>query len=676
MIDNTKNILIKEKTMIDTKNPKIDELAVACIRSTCIDVINKANSGHPGMALGSAPILYALVKDHLIANPYVADWINRDRFVLSAGHASALLYTMLHLCSYKVTMDDLKSFRQLDSLTPGHPEYRHTQGVDATSGPLGQGIAQAVGMAMAEQAVAAQYSNGKKLIDHFTYCLCGDGCLEEGISQEAISLAGHQKLNKLILIYDANDVTLDGRLEMSFTEQVKLRFLASEWNVREVKDGNDVEAISKAIAKAKEERAFPTLIIVHTIIGYGSLKQGTNKVHGNPLGIEDGKHAKLDVYHYDHPDFYIPDEIYSLFKQTFIARGKKAYEGWQATFAKYKEEHLQEAKTFELALCGDVTPLLKENIEIAPDLVEASRNTSGRYLNLLHKEIPFIIGGSADVAGSVMTKIESGVNFTRDSRSGRNINFGIREFEMASAQNGMLLHGGLKTYVGCFLVFSDYMKSAIRTAALSKLPAIYLFSHDSIALGEDGPTHQPIEHLAMLRSIPNMNVIRPCDPKETVGAWNIALNSRFTPTALILSRQGLPTIVNSSIEEMKKGAYVISKEKGKKPDAIIIATGSEVSLALKAQDILLKDEIDVRVVSMPSTFLFDQQSMSYQREVLSLKKDRIIACEMLSSFGWYKYAGVVMSIDTFGTSAPAKDSIKKFDFTETHLAQVVKAAIK
>lgn len=662
--------------MVDTKNPKIDELAVACIRSTCIDIINKANSGHPGMALGSAPIMYALIKDHLTSNPHVADWINRDRFVLSAGHASALLYTMLHLCNYKVSMDDLKSFRQLDSLTPGHPEYRHTIGVDATSGPLGQGIAQAVGMAMAEQAVAAQYSNGKKLVDHYTYCLCGDGCLEEGISQEAISLAGHQKLNKLILIYDANDVTLDGRLEMSFTEQVKLRFLASEWDVREVRDGNDVEAISKAIAKAKEERAFPTLIIVHTIIGYGSLKQGTNKVHGSPLGIEDGKHAKVEVYHYDHPDFYIPDEIYSLFKQTFVARGEKAYENWQVTLAKYREDHPLEAKTFESALSGDVTSLLKEKLEIVPDLVEASRNTSGRYLNLLHKEIPFIIGGSADVAGSVMTKIEGGVNFTRDSRSGRNINFGIREFEMASAQNGMLLHGGLKTYVGCFLVFSDYMKSAIRTAALSKLPAIYLFSHDSIALGEDGPTHQPIEHLAMLRSIPNMNVIRPCDPKETVGAWNIALTSLFTPTALILSRQGLPTLANSSLEEMKKGAYVISKEKGKAPDAIIIATGSEVSLALKAQDILLKDGVDVRVVSMPSTFLFDQQSEAYHREVLSLKKDKIIACEMLSSFGWYKYAGAVMGIDTFGTSAPAKDAIKKFDFTEIRLAQVVKEAIK
>ncbi len=662
--------------MSNSANPKLDELAVSAIRSTCIDVINKANSGHPGMALGSAPIMYALFKDHLISDSADSTWINRDRFVLSAGHASSLLYTMLHLCGYKISMDDLKSFRQLGSLTPGHPEYRHTDGVDATSGPLGQGIAQAVGMAMAEQAMAAQYPSQKGLISHYTYCLCGDGCLQEGISQEAISLAGHQKLNKLILIYDANDVTLDGKLDMSFSEDVKLRFLASEWNVREVKDGNDVEAISKAIDKAKDEKGFPTLIIVHTTIGYGSEKQGTNKVHGSPLGVEDGAHAKVAIYHYEHPDFYIPDEVYKIFQDSFVKRGQIAHDNWQKTFKEWENKNPLDAKRFLLAISGDVSSLLKEELPLDKDKPEASRNTSGRYLNLLHKEIPFIIGGSADVAGSVMTKIDGGINFTKETRNGRNVNFGIREFEMASAQNGMLLHGGLKTYVGCFLVFSDYMKSAIRTAALSKLPAIYLFSHDSIALGEDGPTHQPIEHLAMLRSIPNVDVIRPCDPRETVGAWNIALESKYTPTAIILSRQGLPLLANSSMEEMKKGAYIISKEKGKTPDAIIIATGSEVGLAIKAQALLADKNVDVRVVSMPSTFLFDEQDEKYRKSIISLKKEKVFAVEMLSTFGWYKYADTVMGIDTFGTSAPAKDAIKKFDFTEQRLAKMVLDTIK
>lgn len=658
------------------KTNQLDELCVAAIRSTCIDEINKANSGHPGMALGSAPIVYTLFKNHIVSDPNDPNWINRDRFVLSCGHASALLYTMLHLCGYGLTLDDLKSFRQLGSLTPGHPEYRHTLGVDATSGPLGQGIAQAVGMAMAEQAVAAQYKNGKSLVNHYTYCLCGDGCLEEGLSQEAISLAGFQKLNKLILIYDANNVTLDGKLDMSFTEQVKLRFLASNWNVREVKDGNDISSINKAISQAKDESTFPTLIIVHTIIGFGSMKQGTNKVHGNPLGVEDGHHAKVEVYHYDHPDFFIPDEVYNLFEKTFVERGILAHKKWDDSFANYKLNNPEEAKAFELAISGDVSSLIYKDIPtFDASLVEASRTTSGHILNLLHKEIPFIMGGSADVAGSVMTKIEGGVDFTREHREGRNINFGIREFEMACAQNGMLLHGGLKTYVGCFLVFSDYMKNAIRMAALSKLPAIYLFSHDSIALGEDGPTHQPIEQLAMLRSIPNVNVIRPCDAKETYAAWKIALLSKYTPTAIILSRQGLPLEKESNYDGVSKGAYIISKEE-KKAQAIIIATGSEVSLAIKAQTLLKEKKIDVRVVSMPSTFLFDQQNKEYRDSILNLKKDKIVAVEMLSTFGWYKYADTVMGMESFGTSAPAKDAIKYFDFTEQRLAKLVEEAIK
>ncbi len=652
---------------------ELDKLAVSAIRSMCIDVVNKAKSGHPGMALGSAPILYTLFTKHLVANPKDPMWINRDRFILSAGHASSLLYTMLHVSGYKVSLDDLKSFRQLGSLTPGHPEYKHTQGVDATSGPLGQGIAQAVGVAMAERATSAQYPDGEKLINHYTYVLCGDGCLQEGLSQEAISLAGHHRLNKLILIYDSNNVTLDGGLDLSFSEDVKARFIASEWDVLEVSDGNDIDAIDEAIAKAKLSNDKPTLIIVKTVIGFGSEKQGTCKVHGNPLGDEDGAHAKA-VYGYNYPAFTIPQEVYDLFKESFAKRGEKAEESWKKEYDSYAKSHENEIKVFEQAFNGHVSSFIDNEPEFSSDNADSSRVASGKALNELHSKIPFLMGGSADVAGSVMTKITEGINFTKATPNGRNINFGIREFAMAAAQNGMLLHGGVKTYVGAFLVFADYMKAAIRMAALSKLPGIYLFSHDSIAVGEDGPTHQPIETLAMLRSIPNVNVIRPCDSRETYAAWKIALESKETPTALILSRQNLP-LLNSSYEDVSKGAYIISKE-SKKLDAILVATGSEVGLAVNAQKLLLEKGVDVRVVSMPSTFLFDKQSKEYQHKVLSLGKDKIISVEMLSTFGWHKYADHTYGIDTFGTSAPAKDAIKAYHFLPEDLVDFVLKAIK
>ena len=647
------------------------ELSVAAIRSMCIDVVNKAKSGHPGMALGSAPILYTLWTRHLVADPKDPTWFNRDRFVLSAGHASSLLYTMLHVSGYKVSMDDLKAFRQLGSLTPGHPEFKHTCGVDATSGPLGQGIAQAVGMAMAERAVSHQYPQGKVLCDHYTYVLCGDGCLQEGLSQEAISLAGHHKLNKLILIYDRNAVTLDGGLDLSFSENVKNRFKASEWNVLEVMDGNDVEAIDAALSKAKTSKSKPTLIVVHTVIGYGSEKQGTCKVHGNPLGEEDGAKAKA-FYGFNYPAFTIPQEVYDEFKNSFAKRGAAAHKEYDAKVSAWKAAHPGAAKKFERAVSGDVSAYFKKAPKFSEN-ADSTRVSSGKALNELYNKIPFLMGGSADVAGSVMTHISGGVDFTPRTPKGRNVNWGIREFEMASAQNGMLLHGGLKTYVGCFLVFSDYMKSAIRMAALSKLPAIYLFSHDTIAVGEDGPTHQPIEHLAMLRSIPNMNVIRPCDVNETYAAWEIALRSSETPTALILSRQGLP-LLGSKYSEVSKGAYVIDKE-AKHIDATIVATGSEVALAVEAKKLLKEEGIDVRVVSMPSWFDFDKQGEEYKKSVFGVSKDRVFAVEMLSSFGWYKYADHVMSVDTFGTSAPAKEAIKAYGFTADKVAEFVKKGL-
>ncbi|MCR5308970.1 MAG: transketolase [Bacilli bacterium] len=642
----------------------IDKLSIATIRSLAIDTINKAKSGHPGMALGSAPIAYTLFTRHLNATPKDSLWFNRDRFVLSAGHASALLYTMLHLCGYKVTMDDLKSFRQLDSKTPGHPEYGWTDGVDATSGPLGQGISQAVGMAIAETMMNSMYPTA---CDHYTYALCGDGCLQEGISQEAISLAGHLNLKKLILFYDANNVTLDGGLGLSFSEDVKTRFVASGWNVLEVEDGNDVDAIDAAIVKAKKADK-PTMIMVHTVIGFGSAKQGTNKVHGNPLGEEDGKAAKLS-YGFDHDNFFVPQEVYDHFKNTFGARGDAAYADYNKAMDAFKAKDPEAYAKF-----ADSLKAKSYNVEypaFEAGSQASTRVASGKALNFFMNKLTNLFGGSADVAGSVMTKLDNGTNYFVDNRSGHNMNWGIREFAMASAQNGMLLHGGVRSYVGCFFVFSDYMKPAIRMAALSHLPAIYLFSHDSIAVGEDGPTHEPIEQMAMLRSIPNVDTIRPCDERETYAAWNAALDSTKRPTALILSRQNLPLLDGSSKEGVYKGAYVISKE-AKKADYILVATGSEVSLAVEAQKLLADDGIDVRVVSMPCWSYFDAQSADYKKSVLSLDREKIVSIEMLSSFGWDKYAANHLSIDSFGKSAPAKDVINAFGFTADKVAAYVK----
>ena len=642
----------------------IDKLSIATIRSLAIDTINKAKSGHPGMALGSAPIAYTLFTRHLNATPKDSLWFNRDRFVLSAGHASALLYTMLHLCGYKVTMDDLKSFRQLDSKTPGHPEYGWTDGVDATSGPLGQGISQAVGMAIAETMMNSMYPTA---CDHYTYALCGDGCLQEGISQEAISLAGHLNLKKLILFYDANGITLDGGLGLSFSEDVKTRFVASGWNVLEVEDGNDVDAIDAAIIKAKKADK-PTMIMVHTVIGFGSAKQGTNKVHGNPLGEEDGKAAKLS-YGFDHDNFYVPAEVYDHFKNTFGARGNKAYADYNKAMDAWKAANPDDAAKF-----ADALEAKSYNVEypaFEAGSQTSTRVASGKALNFFMNKLNNLFGGSADVAGSVMTKLDNGTNYFVDNRSGHNMNWGIREFAMASAQNGMLLHGGVRSYVGCFFVFSDYMKPAIRMAALSHLPAIYLFSHDSIAVGEDGPTHEPIEQMAMLRSIPNVDTIRPCDERETYAAWNAALDSKTRPTALILSRQNLPLLDGSSKEGVYKGAYVISKE-AKKADYILVATGSEVALAVEAQKLLAADGIDVRVVSMPCWSYFDAQDADYKKSVLSLDREKIVSIEMLSSFGWDKYAANHLSIDSFGKSAPAKDVINAFGFTADKVAAFVK----
>lgn len=652
---------------------KDDQLAISAIRSTTIDMIHAANSGHPGMALGSAPILYLLFKNHIIADPYDPTWCNRDRFVLSAGHASSLLYVMLHLCGYGIKMEDLKEFRQLNSLTPGHPEYMHTPGVDSTSGPLGQGIAQAVGIAVAEKNLSASI-RCEDYINHYTYCLCGDGCLEEGISQEAISFAGTNKLNKLILIYDRNDVTLDGPLTNSSSEDVEKRFLASSWNVITVTDGNDLTEINKAIKKAKKSGSKPTLIIVHTIIGYGSALQGTNKVHGSPLKDEDILHAK-EVYGYNYPPFTIVPSVYSIFQKHFIKKGKKAHTDWLLETEKFR--NLKENENIEFLFKNDTDKFLlnSNKTDFSSSVPQATRKSSEQALNYYASFIPNLIGGSADVAGSTLTNIKGFTIFSAQNPAGRQINFGIREFLMASIGNGILLHGGLKPYVGCFLVFSDYMKAAIRMSALSKLPAIYIFSHDSIAVGEDGPTHEPIEQLAMLRSIPNVNVIRPADEKETYAAYKIALTSKTTPSCIITTRQNLPLLANSSYEGVEKGGYIVSKEQ-KSAMFTIIADGSEVSLAIEAQIMLLNEGIDVRVVSMPSFFIFDQQNDEYKNNVLGNPYEKRIFVEMLTSFGLYKYAKYTMSIDEFGKSAPFADIKKFFDFTPERLTNTIKNILK
>lgn len=657
----------------------ISNLSIATIRSLGIDTINKANSGHPGMVLGSAPALYTLFNKELNIYNKEAEWINRDRFVLASGHASALLYSMLHLTGFDVTIDDLKNFRQLNSRTPGHPEIEMTHGVDASSGPLGQGIPMAAGMAMAEKFLASQYNKENfDIIDHYTYVLCGDGDMQEGVTYEAASLAGHLSLCKLIVLYDANKVTLDGPLSMSFSENVKKRYEACNWQVLEVKDGNDINEIHKAIKKGKKEQFKPTLIIVNTVIGFGSANQGTNKVHGAPLGKEDGKNAKLS-YGFDHDEFYVPEEVYEDFKKKTIKRGKSKFNKWNKLFNEYKEQYPTEAKQLEDAIAGKYSLNIDELLKNYPvGHNDATRNTSLEVIQEVAKQNPTFLSGTADLASSTKTKIKDEDDFSVENYNGRNLVFGIREFAMVAIMNGMTLHKGVKVSAGGFLVFSDYFKAAVRMACLMKLPIILPLSHDSIAVGEDGPTHQPIEQFAMLRSIPNMHVIRPGDAVEMAAAWKLAIESTENPTALILTRQNVETMENSSVEGVSKGAYVIGKEENHL-DAIIIASGSEVNLAMKAKKVLLEKGIDVRVVSMPCQEFFDQQDEQYKEAVLPNAMRKRLSVEMASSFGWHKYVGldgITMSINEFGKSAPAQDVIQSYGFTVDGVVENIEKLLK
>ncbi|UQD53894.1 transketolase (plasmid) [Bacillus methanolicus] len=648
----------------------IDQLSIQTIRTLSIDAIEKVGSGHPGMPMGAAPMAYTLWTKFMNYNPSNPNWFNRDRFVLSAGHGSMLLYSLLHLTGYDLSLEDLKNFRQWGSKTPGHPEFGHTPGVDATTGPLGQGIAMAVGMAMAERHLASKYNRDKfNIIDHYTYSICGDGDLMEGVSAEAASLAGHLKLGRLIVLYDSNDISLDGDLHMSFSESVQDRFKAYGWQVLRVEDGNDIDSIAKAIAEAKNNEDQPTLIEVKTIIGYGSPnKGGKSDAHGSPLGKEEIKLVKEHYnWKYDE-DFYIPEEVKEYFRELKEAAEKKE-QAWNELFAQYKEAYPALAKELEQAINGELPEGWDADVpvyRVGEDKL-ATRSSSGAVLNALAKNVPQLLGGSADLASSNKTLLKGEANFSATDYSGRNIWFGVREFGMGAAVNGMALHGGVKVFGATFFVFSDYLRPAIRLSALMKLPVIYVFTHDSVAVGEDGPTHEPIEQLASLRAMPGISTIRPADGNETAAAWRLALESKDEPTALILSRQDLPTLVDSekAYEGVKKGAYVISEAKGEVA-GLLLASGSEVALAVEAQAALEKEGIYVSVVSMPSWDRFEKQSDAYKESVLPKNVKARLGIEMGASLGWSKYVGDngnVLAIDQFGASAPGDKIIEEYGFT-------------
>lgn len=660
---------------------KTDQLGVNTIRTLSIEAVQKANSGHPGLPMGAAPMAYALWTKHLKVNPTTSrNWVDRDRFVLSAGHGSAMLYSLLHLSGYNVTIDDLKNFRQWDSKTPGHPEVHHTDGVEATTGPLGQGIAMAVGMAMAEAHLAATYNRDSfPIMDHYTYAICGDGDLMEGVSQEASSMAGHMKLGKLIVLYDSNDISLDGPTSKAFTENVGARYEAYGWQHILVKDGNDLDEIEAAIEAAKAETDKPTLIEVKTVIGYGAPKEGTSSVHGAPIG-EEGITAAKAVYGWEYPDFTVPEEVAARFKETMIDEGQKAEAAWNEMFKNYEHAHPELAKQFKEAFANQLPEGWEQELpKYELGTSAASRVTSKETIQAISKVVPSFWGGSADLSASNNTMVAAEKVFEPGQYEGRNIWFGVREFAMAAAMNGIQLHGGSHVYGGTFFVFTDYLRPAIRLAALQKVPVTYVLTHDSVAVGEDGPTHEPIEQLASVRCIPNVHVIRPADGNETVAAWKIAMTSTETPTILVLSRQNLPVLegtLEHASDSVQKGAYVLSPQKGEQPAGILIATGSEVNLAVEAQAKLAEEGIDVSVVSMPSFDLFEKQSAEYKESVLPKAVTKRVAIEAAASFGWERYVGTegkTITIDHFGASAPGGLVLEKFGFTPENVVNTYKS---
>ena len=653
----------------------LDVKCINAIRVLAADAIQKSNSGHPGLPLGAASMAYTLwtKMNHNGKNP---DWKNRDRFVLSAGHGSMLEYSLLHLFGYGITVDDIKEFRQWGSKTPGHPEYGHTKGVEITTGPLGQGICNAVGFAIAEAKLADKFNrDGFNIVDHYTYAITGDGCLMEGISSEASSLAGTLGLGKLILLYDSNNITIEGDTDVAFTEDVAKRYEAYGWQVLNIEDGNDIDAISKAIDEAKAETEKPSIIIVKTQIGYGCpARQGSAKAHGEPLGADNIKEMK-EVMKWEAEDFFIPQDVYTNM-ETYIANGENAEQNWNELFAKYEEAYPELAAEYKKWHDLDVTDELLNSEEFWKfEKGCATRQSSGDVLNRLTSFIPNLMGGSADLAPSNKSDMKNTGFFSKEDRSGQNIHFGVREHAMAAISNAIAAHGGLKAYCATFFVFSDYMKGAMRLSSLMNLPVTYILTHDSIGVGEDGPTHQPIEQLAALRSLPNMTVFRPADSNETAAAWFYAVTNKTTPTSLVLTRQNLP-LYDIDGKVALKGAYILKDSQKETPDVILMASGSEVELIMGAADELVKKGIDARVVSMPSFELFEAQSAEYKESVLPNAVRNRVAVEAASSFGWYKYVGLdgeVIALDHFGASAPASILFKKFGFT---VENVVETALR
>jgi transketolase len=667
-----------------------DDLAVATIRALAIDAVQKANSGHPGMPLGAAPMAHVVWSRHLRYDPADPDWPDRDRFVLSAGHGSMLLYALLHLAGYGVTLDDLKAFRQWDSITPGHPENILTPGVEVTTGPLGQGFANGVGMAMAEAFLAASFNRpGHVVVDHRVYGIVSDGDLMEGISSEAASLAGHLGLGKLVYLYDDNHITIDGSTDLAFTEDVERRFEAYGWQVLRVSDGNDMEAIDGAVVAAKAEEERPSLIMVRTSIGFGSPnKQGSAEAHGAPLGEEEVALTKQNLGWPRDLQFHVPQKVRDYY-QRLADRGRTAHIDWRERLTAYQAEHAAAAEALGGAWAGDLAEGWKKNIPVFSwdDKPIATRAASGKVLNGVAAFVPTLIGGSADLAASNNTNLsacgdEACGDFQRGEHSGRNLHFGVREHAMGGILNGLALHGGVRPYGATFLIFSDYMRASIRLAALSEAPVTYVFTHDSVALGEDGPTHQPIEHLASLRAMPNLQVIRPCDANETAAAWMVALERRDGPVALALSRQNLPILDRSRFspaEGLAHGAYVISEASGGDPEVILIGTGAEVHVALAAQEILQTDGIRVCVVSMPSWELFQDESQEYRDQVLPPAVRARVAVEAASSFGWERWLGEggrMIGIDRFGASAPGATALERLGITPQRVAEAAKGLLR
>ena len=657
----------------------IDNLSVNAIRVLSADAVQKANSGHPGLPLGAAAIGYELWANHMNHNPKNPSWENRDRFVLSGGHGSTLLYSLLHLFGYGLTLDDLKNFRQWGSKTPGHPEYGVTTGVEASTGPLGAGMAMAVGMAMAETHLAAKFNKeGYPVVDHYTYVLGGDGCMMEGINYEAFSLAGTLKLNKLIVLYDSNKISIEGNTDIAFTEDVPARFKAMGFKVLEVKDGNDISEIGKAIEEAKEDKESPSFIKINTKIGFGSPKEGSADVHGAPLGADNIIAMKKTLGWPSEEPFFVPDEVYENYKAKAENLAKKEEE-WNKLFKDYCDK-FPEMKTLWDEF-KDETKACKllddEDFWSYEEKADATRNLSGKVLNKLSAKLPTLFGGSADLAPSNKSYVNGAGDYSAENYAGRNVHFGVRELAMTGIGNGLVLHG-LKAYVSTFFVFSDYVKPMARLASLMEIPLTFILTHDSIGVGEDGPTHEPIEQLAEFRAMPNFNVFRPADATETIAAWYSAVTSKETPTALVLTRQNLPQLAGSSKEALK-GGYVVADSSKETPDAIIIASGSEVSLSIEAKEALAKEGIDVRVVSMPCMDIFEKQPLEYKEKVLPKAIRARVAVEALSEFGWGKYVGLdgkTVCLDRFGASAPADVLFKEFGFTVENVVKTVKEVIK